>query len=273
MLSNRGPRGVSARLLAGRFDYLRAPNIDPAGAWAALTFIANGIFVVPSSGVLLTRRGLVELFITATAAGGGGGGIPAMADPNNRTAAAGGQAGDWCFRYRLELAPGLYVPVTIGLKGLAGAAGSNDGQNGNATSFGSFLTLAGGLGGLRGIDGTAADRGFNPSNGGSIISGSVAGDNAIHEGNAGGRGHYFSSTVPNPAYDGLANTILGQFYGLANNTGFAAQPGGGAGAGLFGAPGTPNSGAGGRGAAANSVAGAGQDGSDGQLKVEWRVAA
>lgn len=269
MLSNRGPRGVPSRLLVGRFDYLRAPNVEIGAVWVSQSFTASGTFTAPSSGVRLNKRGKIELFISMCAGGGGGGGDPSVTG-SARTRGQGGQAGDFVRRHKVEVSPGEIIPYTQGLKGTGGGESQN-GTNGSAASFGSYLTLAGGAGGAVGSPDTLIVRGYNPANGGSIISGSLANDNAVFEGAAGGQGMASDSggAIVNSTA-GMACLFLGPYVGPQGGD---SSAGGGGGAGLFGSGGTANSGAGGRGGSSAGSGAGGVDGHDGSLLVEWKVAA
>jgi hypothetical protein len=293
--SNRGARGVPARMLPGSTSYLAVPNLDlptAGGAWApAQSFTASGVFTAPSSGVRLNKRGKVEVFITACAAGGGGGGGRGVNNPFNDTVTSltpsGGQGGQWTRRFKVELNPGEQVSVTI-----PGASSST--ANGGSLSFGGYLTLTGGLAGLNGTTGTIVQPGGGSRTGGTINSGALDSDSALQAGAGGGNGGRCdgSASYPSIGYSaapGNDNPVMGNFrggtldaFGGGNNE---WQCGGGGGAGLFGdgGPGRSGSGstAGGNGTGQGAGGGGGGQmgtnnggaGSGGRLDITWRVAA
>jgi hypothetical protein len=285
--SNRGARGVPARMLPGSTSYLAVPNLDlptAGGAWApAQSFTASGVFTAPSSGVRLNKRGKVEVFLTACAAGGAGGGdagayaglsAAGWRFPN------GGQGGDWVFRYKVELNPGEQVAVTI-----PGAAVLS---NGGSLTFGSYLALSGGV---RGTGVTAGPSTPNPDQAvsGAILSGSIENDNAIREGSTGGRGgqndSWSNQAHSHSAEPGKICPAAGAFAGGAPTQGsvnISSWSCGGGGAGLFGPGGAAQTGivSGNAGTAGGNNTGAGGGGGDpggaggsGRLDVTWRIAA
>ncbi len=224
-------------------------------------FLANGTFtaLTKSDGAILNAAGKVDVWVTACG-GGGGGGSDSTPTAYGRSA-QGGQAGDYCVRYKVELDPGEDVTVTIGAGG----------GNGGATSFGSHLTLSGGAKGANG-DTVLAWHPNNPSGAGLVISGTAQEEDAVYEGAYGGAGAVGGDRT---AVFSRAGGNNGLGIGLGGVR--ASWGGGGGGGGLRGSGGNTTQGAG-QSAAANSGAGGsgggynggpGGSGGSGYLKVEY----
>jgi hypothetical protein len=271
---NRGARGVAGRYVLGPRNIYRLPNQDPppvGGAWTdatqTQTFLASGIFIAPSSGISLNKRGKMEVYLTACAAGGNGGfGDPGAYLPFSALRAPnGGQGGDYCWRYKVELSPGEHVPVTIPI------------SPGGSFVFGTYLTLSGGVNGTNAINSMGGPFGDQTSNSNLIISGDFLNENIVREG-AGGAYGGFSSSYPSwdsVAVPGRSNLLLQNSVGGISSGGFGAG-----GAGLFGDGGNASStdGVAGGSPAANTGAGGGAgdpggSGASGRCYIEWRVAA
>jgi len=252
----------------GAFSYV--PSIEDSSfnsTTGRTTFTASGTFTTPSYKVLLNKRGKIDVYLTACAAGGSGGtfdtspftpGGAQVRFPN------GGQGGDYCHRYKIELRPGEKVAVTIPTSA------------GGSFVFGSYLTLSGGVTGQDGLEMGPGPTDQAP-NSGAIISGSLVNENVVQEGSRGGRGGTTNTYGSGPAGaqggDGMQNNIngtLGTNGGRGNNGGdFNA---GGAGAGLF------SSAVAGADATANGGGGAGASpsatrylGGSGKCYLEWKV--
>jgi hypothetical protein len=256
--------------------------MDPPGAGGTWTdpviFTASGTFTAPSSGVRLNKRGKVEVFLTGTAAGGSGGSgnLPEPPAEFVYWFPWGGEAGQWCRRFKVELNPAESVAVTIPTQTPINASGG-------ALTFGSYLTLSGGIGG----EGGRTDYPAHTLNmwGGLLISGSDKNDNVIRRGAHGGRGARRTQDAYDNSFPGIpggTNPVMGNY--LGGYYGFGSSGPGGA--GLFGdggggngwaisAPGgdaIANGGGGGGGGGAWGVNNGGK-GAGGQLWIEWRVAA
>lgn len=276
-LSTRGPRGVPSKHFAGYSSFLTAPGQDPQGAWCPTpsVFLASGTFQAPYSGVMLNKRGKVECFVTACAGGGQGGGIDTswVFGATDGHFPNGGDGGNFCVRFKIELSPGELVTVFIPAGG-SGAGVGAVGNNGASLTFGTYLTLTGGLGGTQ-FSGSSSVAAYQGSKGGTIISGTVANDNVIRKGarGGGGSGYVGANYTGNLSCLGESNPAYGPYVGA-----YAPQAGGGGGAGLFGdgtiaGAAAANSGAGGGNPGGANTNTAGTPGGSGQLQVEWKVPA
>ena len=251
----------------GAFSYV--PSIEDSSfnsTTGRTTFTASGTFTTPSTKVQLNKRGKIDVYLTACAAGGSGGifDTAPMTPGSQVRFGAGGQGGDYCHRYKIELRPGEKVAVTIPTSA------------GGSFVFGSYLTLSGGVTGQDGLE-----MGPGPSdqapNSGAIISGSLVNENAVQEGSKGGRGGttntFGSGSAGAQGVDGMQNNIngtLGTLGGKGNGGG--AVNSGGAGAGLFSdavanADATANGGGGG----SASPSATRYLGGSGKCYVEWKV--
>ena len=111
-------------------------------------FTSSGTFNVPS--------GVTKIYVTACAGGGGGAGGGKYASSTNITAysGAGGNGGEFVYRYPITVTPGSSISITVGSGGSGGSGNKYDAANaggaggtGGNTIIGSYLTLTGGASG------------------------------------------------------------------------------------------------------------------------------
>lgn len=279
-VSNRGARGIPKANIPTMRAIYRSPNQDPpaaGGSWYThASYATSGTFTytAPSTNVALNKRGKVELYFTATAAGGtGGSGVPTGSGGDFHHA-NGGQAGQWCRRFKAEVWPGEVLTIAVPS---ATTAPSNGASLTVINSSGqTILSLSGGS---KGADAFQNDNGGTQwgsftGTSGAIVSGSEANENAIRQGARGGygRGEVISgsTTIVSTGW-GDSNMVFGALGGAPTS----ASSAGGGGAGLFGAPtgGVTNTGAGSVGYG-GSWGGTGNGGTadGGRIDIEVRVA-
>lgn len=112
-------------------------GLQPYNNGRIQTFLENGVFIVP--------QGVEEIYASGSGGGGGGG----TAASGSGSAIAAGAWGAWsCIKKKLIVAPGMAIPITIGLGGIAEVAGGD-------TLIGDLLTIPGGLAGVHATTGTS----------------------------------------------------------------------------------------------------------------------